>query len=423
MIALVDCNNFYVSCERVFNPRLEGKPVGILSNNDGCIIARSEEIKKLGVAMGTPYFKIPDLIKRHNIQILSSNYALYGSMSRRVMQVLGRFTPTMEVYSIDECFLDLSGFSQNLSAFGNMIAKTVNQGTGIPVSIGIGPTKTLAKLANKLAKKGIAGKGQVLDWTTLKNVNAILEQFPVNDVWGISSGWGTRLTKLGIANTLALKQADPKWVKQHFGVVLERIVREINGTPCIPLELIAPPRKQILTSRSFGERLTELDDLRAAVSVFSARSAEKLRRLNLCTQSICVFIHTSPFDLTKPGYNNAVTITFDKPSDDSGKLIQCALTGLERIYKPGYRYQRAGVLLPELLPAGVRQLSLFSDEPEENLKPGRRMATIDGINRRYGRHTIRYASDKLSQKWQMRQNQKSQAYTTDWAALPIVKVV
>lgn len=423
MIALVDCNNFYVSCERVFNPKLEGKPVGILSNNDGCIIARSEEIKKLGVAMGTPYFKIPDLIKRHNIQILSSNYALYGDMSRRVMQVLGRFTPTLEIYSIDESFLDLSGFNQNLSEYGRMITQTVKQGTGIPVSIGIGPTKTLAKLANKLAKKGIAGYQQVLDWTTLDNANAILEKLPVTELWGISAGWGTRLNKLGIANTLALKQADPKWLRKHFGVVLERIVRELNGTPCIPLELIAPPRKQILTSRSFGERLTELDDLRAAVSVFAARSAEKLRTQNLCTQAICVFIHTNPFDLSQPGYNNAVTITFDKPSDDSGKLIQCALAGLGRIYKTGYRYQRAGVLLPELLPAGVRQLSLFSDEPEVDIKPCRRMATIDGINRRFGRYTIRYASDKLSQKWQMRQSLKSPGYTTDWAALPVVNVI
>jgi DNA polymerase V len=406
----------------VFNPKLEGKPIGILSNNDGCIIARSEEIKKLGVAMGTPYFKIPDLIKQHNIQILSSNYALYGSMSRRVMQVLSRFTPTLEIYSIDESFLDLSGFSQDLSDYGRTIAQTVKQGTGIPVSIGIGPTKTLAKLANKLAKKGIAGQHQVLDWRTLTDSNAILERFPVTDVWGINAGWGGRLAKLGIVNSLALKQADPKWIRGHFGVVLERIVRELNGTPCIPLELIAPPRKQILTSRSFGERLMELADLRAAVSVFAARSAEKLRSQSLCATSICVFIHTSPFDLSKPGYNNAVTISFDQPSNDSGLLTHCALKGLERIYQPGHRYQRAGVLLPELQPAGVRQLSLFSDEPEDDPKPGKRMAMIDHINQRYGRYTIRYASYKISRKWQMRQSLKSPAYTTSWAALPVVSV-
>jgi|CXWL01.1.fsa_nt_gi DNA polymerase V len=422
MIALIDANNFYVSCERAFNPRLEGKPVGILSNNDGCIIARSEEIKKLGVAMGTPYFKIPDLIKQHNIQILSSNFSLYGDMSRRIMQVLSRFTPAMEIYSIDEAFLDLSGFAQDLTAYGNTIAKTVKQGTGIPVSIGIAPTKTLAKLSNKLAKKGIAGHRQVLDWNTLTDTNAVLEHFPVKDVWGISSGWGTRLAKLGIANTLALKQADPKWIRQHFGVVMERIVRELNGTPCIPLEMIAPARKQILTSRSFGERLTQLADLRAAVSVFASRSAEKLRSQNLWALSICVFIHTSPFDTGKPSYNNALTITFDQPSNDSGWLIHCALKGLERIFKPGYRYQRAGVLLPELLTVGVRQLTLFTDEQEFDPKPGKRMAIIDRINRLYGRHTIRYASDKLSSKWQMRQNLKSPAYTTNWAALPVVNV-
>jgi DNA polymerase V len=420
MIALVDCNNFYVSCERVFNPKLEGKPVGILSNNDGCIIARSEEIKRLGVAMGTPYFKIPDLIKQHNIQILSSNYALYGDMSRRVMQVLSRFSPTMEIYSIDEAFLDLSGFAQDLTAYGNTIAKTVKQGTGIPVSIGIAPTKTLAKLSNKLAKKGIAGHRQVLDWNTLKDINAVLEKFPVKDVWGISSGWGTRLAKLGIANTLALKQVDPKWIRQHFGVVMERIVRELNGTPCIPLEMIAPARKQILTSRSFGERLTQLADLRAAVSVFASRSAEKLRTQNLCAQSICVFIHTSPFDLSKPAYNNAITIEFNQPTQDTGLLIRSALSGLNKIFRAGYHYQRAGVLLPDLVPNGINQLSLFSDDNEPHLKSDRLMAMMDQINLTQGRNTLRYASDSLSGKWQMRQNMRTPAYTTRWECLPSV---
>jgi DNA polymerase V len=423
MIALADCNNFYVSCERAFNPRLEGKPVGILSNNDGCIIARSEEIKKLGVVMGTPYFKIPDLIKQHNIQILSSNFALYGSLSRRVMQVLSRFTPSMEIYSIDEAFLDLSGFSQDLTAYGKTIAKTVKQGTGIPVSIGIAPTKTLAKLANKLAKKDIAGHRQVLDWNALTDTNAVLEHFPVKDVWGISSGWGTRLAKMGIANTYDLKQVNPKWIRQHFGVVMERIVRELNGTPCIPLEMIAPARKQILTSRSFGERLTQLVDLRAAVSVFASRSAEKLRTQNLCALSICVFIHTSPFDASKPAYSNAVTIRFDQPSQDTGYLIHCALSGLARIFKPGYHYQRAGVMMPDLVPAGTQQLSLFSNETDIDNKLGQLMEMIDNINRTHGRHTIRYASDNLSAKWRMRQGMKSPAYTTSWVALPVANVI
>jgi DNA polymerase V len=419
MIALVDCNNFYVSCERAFNPKLDGKPVGILSNNDGCIIARSEEIKKLGVAMGTPYFKIPDLIKQHNIQILSSNYALYGDMSRRVMQVLGRFSPTMEVYSIDECFLDLSGFSQDLATYSNSIAKTVKQGTGIPVSIGIAPTKTLAKLANKMAKKGMAGKNAVLDWNTLTEPDKLMASLPVKELWGISSGLSKRLNQIGIANVLALKQANAQLIRKHFGVVVERIVRELNGTPCIPLELIQPKRKQILTSRSFGTRLSNLADIRAAVTLFASRSAEKLRSQNLFTQTLCVFIHTSPFALDKPAYNNAITIQIDQPTQDTGILIRAALAGLGRIYKSGYEYQRAGVLLPDLMPSGLQQLSLFQEDLDINPKSARLMTALDAINRDHGRHTLRYASQSLSTRWNMRQQLKSPAYTTRWEALPL----
>jgi DNA polymerase V len=326
--------------------------------------------------MGTPYFKIPDLIKQHNIQILSSNYALYGDMSRRVMQILGRFTPTMEVYSIDESFMDLSGFAQDLTAYGSKIAKTVKQGTGIPVSIGIAPTKTLAKLANKLAKKGIAGNGSVLVWDTLAEPDSVLAKIPVKELWGISSGLGKRLNQLGIDNTLALKQANNQLIRKHFGVVVERIVRELNGTPCIPMALIPPKRQQILTSRSFGTRLSTLPELRAAVSVFATRCAEKLRSQNLCAQALCVFIHTSPFALNKPSYNNAITISLDQPSQDTGLLIRCALAGLERIFRPGYQYQRAGVLLPDLMPNGLQQLSLFQDDAAYNPKSERCSATI-----------------------------------------------
>jgi DNA polymerase V len=426
MIALVDCNNFYVSCERVFNPKLEGKPVGILSNNDGCIIARSEEIKQLGVAMGTPYFKIPELIKQHNIQILSSNYALYGDMSKRVMQVLGRFTPIMEVYSIDECFLDLSGFSQDLTAYGQTIAKTVKQGTGIPVSIGIAPTKVLAKLANKLTKKQLAGQQSVLVWNTLAEPDKLLASIPVKDIWGISSGLGKRLNQLRIDNALALKQAQPKVMRQHFGVVLERIVLELNGTHCIPMELIQPKRKQILTSRSFGTRLSSLSELRAAVTVFASRCAEKLRSQNLYTQCLCVFIHTSPFELSKPTYNNAMTISWAMPTQDTGILIRHALAGLEKIYRPGYQFQRAGVLLFDLIPGNYQQLSIFNAEEIQHnqrynpIKSERLMAALDTINQQHGRYTLRYASQGLSQRWQMRQNLKSPAYTTRWEELPIV---
>lgn len=372
--------------------------------------------------MGTPYFKIPELIKRHNIQILSSNYALYGDMSRRVMQVLGRFTPSMEVYSIDECFLDLSGFKQDLTAYGHAIVSTVKQGTGIPVSIGIAPTKTLAKLANKLAKKGIADNDSVLVWDTLTEPNKLLATIPVKELWGISSGLSKRLNRINIDNVLALKQANIPLIRKQFGVVLERIVRELNGISCIQLELIPPKRKQILTSRSFGTRLSTLLELRAAVSVFATRSAEKLRSQNLCTQTLCVFIHTSPFDLSKPGYSNAMTLSWDRPTQDTSVLIRYALAGLERIFRPGYQYQRAGVLLPDLIPNGVQQISLFQDNADLSLKSERLMAVLDAINQIHGRHSIRYASQGLSTQWRMRQELKSPAFTTRWEEIPNVIV-
>jgi DNA polymerase V len=343
-------------------------------------------------------------------------------MSRRVMQVLGRFTPTMEVYSIDESFLDLSGFTQDLTAYGNTIAKTVKQGTGIPVSIGIAPTKTLAKLANKLAKKGITGNSSVLVWNTLAEPDKLLATLPVKELWGISSGLGKRLSQLRIDNAQALKQANPQLIRKQFGVVVERIVRELNGTPCIPLEMIPPKRKQILTSRSFGTRLSTLPELRAAVSVFATRSAEKLRSQNLCTQTLCVFIHTSPFALDKPSYNNAITISLNQPTQDTGELIRTALAGLQRIYKPGYEYQRAGVLLPDLMSNGMQQLSLFQDDSTDNPKSERLMTVLDAINHAHGRHSIRYASQGLSERWKMRQQLKSPAYTTKWDSIPTVIV-
>ena len=370
--------------------------------------------------MGTLYFKIPELIKQHNIQILSSNYALYGDMSRRVMQVLSMFSPAMEIYSINESFLELLGFSQDLTAYGHTIAKTVKQWTGIPVSIGIAPTKGLAKLANKLIKKRFAGNHSALVWQTLSEPDSVLAKIPVRDIWGVSSGWGTRLNHLGVDNALALKQANPKLIRKHFGIVMERIVRELNGIPCIPLEMIPPTRQRILTSRSFGTRLSSLPELRAAVSVIARRCAEKLRSQNLCTQVLCVFIHTSPFDLSKPSYNNAITIGFDKPSQDTSILIRYALAGLDWIFSPGFQYQRAGVLLPDLIPNGVQQLSIFNEDSGCNSKSERLMKMLDSINQSHGRNTIRYASQDLSGKWRMRQNLKSPAYTTRWDCLPYV---
>jgi DNA polymerase V len=288
---------------RVLSP--EGKPIVILSNNDGCVIARSNEAKLLQVAMGAPYFKIQNYVKQEGIAVYSSNYALYGDLSNRVAQVLCGFAPKIEVYSIDECFLDFTGLPQDLTEYSLEICKTVKQWTGIPVSIGIAPTKTLAKLANRLAKKGYSASGAVLDWRSLANPDEVLATIALDDLWGISRRTAAKLQALGINNALELSQSDPKRLRQHLGVVMERIVCELQGLSCIPLEEMPLPRKQILTSRSFGEKLTRFEDLRAAVSYFATRSAEKLRRQQLATTVLTVFVATSPFDTQKPQYGLA----------------------------------------------------------------------------------------------------------------------
>jgi|APLak6261670063_1056076.scaffolds.fasta_scaffold01141_2 DNA polymerase V len=421
MFALVDCNNFYASAHRVFQPQLEGKPIIVLSNNDGCVIARSNQAKQIGIAMGTPYFQIEKFAQQQGVVVLSSNYSVYGDMSRRVMTVLANFAPTLEIYSIDEAFLNFSGLTFDLTDYALGICKTVKQWTGIPVSIGIAPTKTLAKLTNRLAKKGLSPDGQVWAWSKIADPDPLLAAVPVEDVWGISKGWGKRLRALGIEHALSLRETDPKRIRQHFGVVVERVVLELRGVPCIPLETVPPTRKQIMTSRSFGEKLIRLEDLRAAVTAFTARSSEKLRTQGLCAQVITVFIHTSPFDTKSPQYSNSITIELARPSQDSAYLIHCAAYGLERIFRPGYAYQRAGVLLPDLVPAGVEQFSLFDDNPVETHRSERLMEAIDEINRVYGRQAIRYGSEALSERWRMRQQFKSPSYTTRWTDLMTIK--
>ena len=421
MFALADCNNFYASCERLFAPRLEGQPVVVLSNNDGCVIARSNEAKALGIAMGAPYFKIEELIRRQGVAVFSSNYTLYGDLSRRVMQVLAGFAPRCEVYSIDECFLDFTGLPDDLTVYGLQLVRTVRQWTGIPVSLGIAPTKTLAKLANRLAKKGHGGTGPVLDWARLPAPDAALAAIPVEDIWGIASRSGAKLRQLGIADALALRNAEPKRLRAVFGVVMERIVLELRGVSCLPLELAPPPRQQIMVSRSFGVRLTAEDDLRAAVASFMARAAEKLRARQLYAQALNVFIHTSPFDTSRTGYANALTIPLAAPSQDSQLLIRLALLGLAKLYRPGYAYQKAGVLLLDLVPAGMQQATLFAPPVAETARSAALMTVIDRINQSFGRQTVRFGSEALSTQWKMRARLKSPAYTTRWDELPRVR--
>jgi len=421
IFAIADCNNFYASCERVFQPKLNGKPVVVLSNNDGCVIARSNEAKALGIKMGAPYFKIEQYAKQEGIAVFSSNYALYGDMSQRVMQILASFAPRSEVYSIDECFLDFTGLPQNLTDYSLEICTIVKQWTGIPISIGIAPTKTLAKLANRLAKNGHSQMGPVLDWRTMADTDAVLKTIALDDLWGISRRWKDKLNQIGIHHALALKQSDPKHLRQHFGVVMERIVTELNGISCIALEEMPSPKKQILTSRSFGERLTDYDDLRAAVTHFATRSAEKCRQQQLTTQVLTVFIHTSPFDTANPQYSNSATIEFDRPTSDTAQLIAAAQQGLKQIFRRGFSYQRAGILLPDLWSANIVQWSLF-DTGESNLRSDQLMTTLDDINRKHGKRSIRYASEILSKRWQMRQQFKSPSYTTNIKELLTIQI-
>jgi DNA polymerase V len=418
MFAIADCNNFYASCERVFQPYLNGKPVVVLSNNDGCIIARSDEAKALGVAMGAPYFKIEQFLRQEGVAVFSSNYALYGDMSQRVMSILAGFSPRSEVYSIDECFLDLAGIPGNLTEYCMHIGKIVKQYTGIPISIGIAPTKTLAKLANRIAKKD-KSTGGVLDW---RNVDAdeVLGTVALDDIWGISRRLKVRLEAMGIHNALELRCSNHKHIRQQFGVVVERIVSELSGISCIPLEEMPSPKKQIMTSRSFGNKLTEYSDLQSAITYFATRAGEKLRTQQLTTNALTVFIQTSPFDTNKPQYGNSTTIQFDYPTNDSSKLINAAQKGLRIIFLLNVSYQKAGVLLPDLLPVGVGQLSLFGGVDAE--RSDQLMSALDKINRRHGKSSVRFGSELVSDHWRMRQQFKSQSYTTRWDELLTIAI-
>jgi DNA polymerase V len=418
-IALVDCNNFYVSCERVFQPRLEGKPVVVLSNNDGCVVARSQEIKDLGVPMGIPFYKIRDLVSRYQVEVFSSNYALYGDMSTRVMSVLHRFTPRLEVYSIDESFLDLTDLPQpELTAYGREMVATVRQWTGIPVSIGIGPTKTLAKVANRIAKKGRI-PGGVFDLSDPDLQTEYLAQLAVGDLWGIGPRWAAKLKACGIETALQLRDADAQRMRERFNVVMGRMVLELRGTPCLAIETIASPRKQIMVSRSFGRKVTALADLKQAVASYMARAAEKLRQQGSVAQALMVFIHTHLFSQTDPQYSTACTRSLPAATSSTGKLIQYAMRGVEAIYRDGYRYQKAGVMLMDLASASMEQRNLF--EAGDDVHSTRLMEAMDQINGKLGKRTLRYACEGFRKSWRTRGERRTPAYTTRWEDLPVIK--
>lgn len=417
-IALIDMNNFYVSCERVFNPKLIGKPVVVLSNNDGCAVARSNEVKALGVGMGAPWFKFKDLAKQHGIVAYSSNYALYANMSNRVMSILRQFSPNQEIYSIDESFLDLTGFqTRDLVTYGQQIRKRILKWTGLPACVGIGSTKTLAKLANHCAKKRPVFDS-VCNFNTMDEsaLDQILSEIEVGEVWGVGRKLAPKLNALGINTVLDLKQADPERLRQLFSVVMEKTIRELNGTVCIELEEVAPPKKQIVSSRSFGHPVQDFNSLAESITLYASKAAEKLRKQHSFAGSVYVYIRTSPFKENDPFYSNGITIPTPTPTDDTRQLVNVALWGLKRIYKPNFNYAKAGVMLSELVPAEGVQSDLFSPA-QTSPKSEKLMVTMDAINKKLGKESIKLASEGFKRPWKMKQENKSPSYTTKWDEL------
>ena len=422
-IALVDCNNFYVSCERMFNPRLEGKPVVVLSNNDGCAVARSNEVKALGIKMGEPWFKMEKIAKQHGIIAYSSNYALYGDLSARVMSILSTFSPRQEIYSIDECFLDLDGFDPNsLMEYGQQIRKAVKQGVGIPVCVGIADTKTLAKLANHCAKKGMAGENGVCDFGQLnaQQRSALFARLPVGEIWGVGQRISEKLLAMNIDTVEGLRTASQKAIRDQFSVVLERTVQELNGIPCIELEEAGTPRQQIMVSRSFGSTVTEYDDLAESVSNFATKAAEKLRQDESVAASVCIYIRTNPFNEKEPQYQRSMIVPLGQLSDDTTKLVKASLMGLKSIFRSGYRYKKSGVLLMGLQPKGSVQATLFDDTALQ-AKSASMMRVMDSINRKMGKGSMTIAASGIQQRWAMRRERKTPNYTTDWNELPVAR--
>jgi len=420
-IALVDCNNFYVSCERMFNPKLEGKPVVVLSNNDGCAVARSNEVKSLGIKMGEPWFKMEKLARQHGIIAYSSNYALYGDLSARVMSVLSTFSPRQEIYSIDECFLDLDGFEpQKLMAYGQSIRQAVKRNVGIPVCVGIADTKTLAKLANHCAKKGLAGENGVCDFGRLdaQERKALFSALPVGEIWGVGRRIAEKLLAMNIETVEDLRIASQKAIRDQFSVVLERTVQELNGIPCIELEEAGTPRQQIMVSRSFGSSVTEYGDLAESVSYFATKAAEKLRQDGSVAASVCVYIRTNPFNEKEPQYQRSMIVPLGQPSDDTTMLVKASLIGLKAIYRTGYRYKKTGVLLMGLQSKETVQATLFDDTAKQAKSAGM-MSVMDSINRKMGKGSMTIASSGIQHRWAMRRERKTPNYTTDWDELPV----
>ncbi|PCP15889.1 Y-family DNA polymerase, partial [Klebsiella pneumoniae] len=407
MFALCDVNSFYASCETVFRPDLKGRPVVVLSNNDGCVIARSAEAKPF-VKMGEPYFKQKDMFRRHGIIAFSSNYELYADMSNRVMTTLEELSPRCEIYSIDEAFCDLTGVRncRDLTDFGREIRETVLRRTHLTVGVGIAQTKTLAKLANHAAKQWQRQTGGVVDLSNLERQRKLMALLPVDEVWGVGRRISKKLEAMGIKTVLQLADTDIRFIRKHFNVVLERTVRELRGEPCLGLEEFAPVKQEIVCSRSFGGRITEYHEMRQAICSYASRAAEKLRGEHQYCRFISAFVKTSPFALNEPYYGNSASVKLLTPTQDSRDIITAATKCLDAIWRDGHRYQKAGVMLGDFYSQGVAQLNLFDDNaPRKNSE--KLMEVLDHLNAKGGRGTLYFAGQGIQTVWQMKREMLS----------------
>lgn len=417
MFALCDVNSFYASCETVFRPDLKGRPVVVLSNNDGCVIARSAEAKPF-VKMGEPYFKQKDQFRRQGVICFSSNYELYADMSNRVMTTLEELSPRCEIYSIDEAFCDLTGVRncRSLTDFGREIRETVLRRTHLTVGVGIAQTKTLAKLANHAAKKWQRQTGGVVDLSNIDKQRKLMAALPVDEVWGVGRRISKKLDTMGINTVLQLADTDIRFIRKHFNVVLERTVRELRGEPCLGLEEFAPVKQEIVCSRSFGGRITEYHEMRQAICSYASRAAEKLRGEHQYCRFISAFVKTSPFALNEPYYGNSASVKLLTPTQDSRDIIAAATRCLDAIWKDGHRYQKAGVMLGDFYSQGVAQLNLFDDNaPRKNSEA--LMEVLDHLNAKNGRGALYFAGQGIQTAWQMKREMLSPRYTTRYSDL------
>ena len=407
VFALIDCNAFYVSCERVFNPKLNNKPVVALSNNDGCIIARSKEAKALGIKMGVPLFKVKDIVERENVIVFSSNYTLYADMSRRVMNIISEFAPSIEVYSIDEAFIELTNMNVDYESYVRQMRKVILQYTGIPVSIGVASTKTLTKVANHIAKDDESLEG-VCSLVKHENLDQVLEDTNVVDVWGVGRQLSKKLIANGIFNAKLLKNCEDGWVRKMMSVNGLKTVSELREISCLDLEETSATRKSCCTTRSFGKPLENLDDIEQAVTTFARRATERIRGENLTASTVSVFLRTNPFDRNRY-YSNSSTTTLSYPTYDTMQIVKTALQLTKIIFRENYKYKKAGVLLSGFYEKGTETKDLFS---ETRYRSPKLMSAVDQINERYGSDTIQIATECQIGKWKQKRKNCTQSYTT-----------